>query len=120
MQPTATAVGKIGNTQAAAGRKKTSDPPARWFHDRHSTSRRPVATRSGSVDQPARYGRVAVNPAIPQKRPVAANVFQYFEVYFTHQNFFLVMGSLGDHSPEGITQERPTPEFQPSAGRSFT
>src|SRR6266481_9473612 len=42
------------------------------------------------------------------------------QVDFAEQNFFLVVGSLRKHAPEGITEERASPEFEAFAGHGIT
>src|SRR5580698_2530070 len=70
----------------------------------------------GLVDQTIGDGSVAVDAAVTQKRPVAANVFERANVHFAQQNLFFIMRCLGDHPSEGIAQERSAPEFEASTG----
>ena len=58
--------------------------------------------RQSSIDQPVRDLGVAVDAAVPQKRPVAADVFKGVEVDFAQQDFFLIMRSFGDDPAERI------------------
>ena len=59
---------------------------------------------------------VAVDAAVAQERPVAADVFHHTEVNFADQNFFLVVRGLGDDAAERIAEERCAPEFQAISG----
>jgi hypothetical protein len=59
--------------------------------------------RIPSIDHPARNRGIAVDPAIAQKRPIPADVFERLQINFAHQNLLFVMRSLGNHSAEGIT-----------------
>src|SRR5579862_6039562 len=68
------------------------------------------------VDKPAGDGRVTVDAAIAQKRPVAANIFKRLKVDFADQDFLAVVGGFGQHAAEGIAEERSAPEFQTLAG----
>ena len=38
------------------------------------------------------------------------------QVHFAEQNFFFVVGSLGDYAAEGVAEERTSPKFQAFAG----
>ena len=52
------------------------------------------ASNSFSVNHAAGDGRIAVDAAVAQKGPVAANIFQVMQVDFAEQNFFFVVRSL--------------------------
>ena len=68
------------------------------------------------IDHSLRDRRVAVDSPVPQKRPIAARLFNQAQVDFSDQNFFLVVRSFGDHAAKGIAQKRSAPELQSSAG----
>jgi len=62
-------------------------------------------------------GAIAVYAAVAQEGPVAANVFDAFEIDFTDQHFFFVVGAFDQNCAEWITQERPAPELEAGARR---
>src|SRR5713226_5083057 len=63
--------------------------------------------------QPAvQYGWIGVDAAVAQKRPVAASFFALCGVAFNHQNFFLIVGCLGNNLAEGVSDKGISPEFQ--------
>src|ERR1039458_7023489 len=72
-----------------------------------------------SVNHATGDGSVTVDAAVAQEGPVAANLLQLMQVYFAEQNFFLIVRSFGQHAPEGIAEERPSPEFEAFAGRGI-
>src|ERR1019366_4167742 len=72
-----------------------------------------------SVNHATGDGSVTVDAAVAQEGPVAANLLQLMQVYFAEQNFFLIVRSFGEHAPEGIAEERPSPEFEAIAGRGI-
>src|ERR1019366_6720132 len=72
-----------------------------------------------SVNHATGDGSVTVDAAVAQEGPVAANLLQLMQVYFAEQNFFLIVRSFGEHAPEGIAEERPSPEFEAFAGRGI-
>src|ERR1035437_2512287 len=41
------------------------------------------------------------------------------QVHFAEQNFFLVVGSFGEHAAEGVAEKRPSPEFEAFARRGI-
>src|SRR5437868_8956155 len=60
---------------------------------------------SDSIDDPAGDLAVAVDAAVAQERPVAADVFDYASVNFTDQNFFVVVRGFGDDATERIAEK---------------
>jgi len=58
-----------------------------------------------SIDQPTRDWGISVDSAVAQERPVAADIFQCFQVDFAHEDLFFVMRSFGDYLTERVTQE---------------
>src|SRR6202040_3227027 len=69
-------------------------------------------SRQWCVQEAAGNRSVAVNAAVAQKWPVAADVFQLAQIHFAQQNFFFIFRSFGDHRSERIAQKRLTPELQ--------
>ena len=61
--------------------------------------------RSLSVQHAAGDRSVAVDAAVAQEGPVAANVFQVMQVDLAKQNLFLIVGTLGEDTPEGVAKE---------------
>src|SRR5262249_16211627 len=72
------------------------------------------------INHPAGNGRIAVNPPVAQKRPVAADFFQSFQVHFTYKNFFFTVRGVSDDPPERIGQERSAPELESIPGRAVS
>jgi hypothetical protein len=62
---------------------------------------------------------VAVDAAVAQKRPVAADLFYRAQVDFRYEDFFFIVRSLGDDAAERIAEEGGTPELQPISRGSF-
>ena len=60
---------------------------------------------------------IAVDAAVAQKGPVAADIFHRDQVNFTHQDFFFVVRGFGYDAAEGVTEERASPKFQTISGR---
>src|SRR5215831_210138 len=56
--------------------------------------------RFNLVEQSIRNGRIGVNAAVAQERPVAANLLQRSHVDLADQNLLAIMRSFGQHSPE--------------------
>src|ERR1035441_9207041 len=67
---------------------------------------------SFSVNHAAGDRSIAVDAAVAQKRPVAANFFQVLQVHFTEKNFLLVVQCLSQYAAEGIAEKRSAPEFK--------
>src|SRR5580693_2504402 len=78
-----------------------------------------IFRQSLSINHAAGDGSVAVDAAVTQERPVAANVFEVVQVHFAEQNFFLVVRGFGEHTAEGIAEERASPEFEAFAGHGI-
>ncbi len=57
-------------------------------------------------------GSIGVDAAVTQEGPVAARVFEQPQVDFAYENLFLIVRGFGDHTPEGVGEERSAPEFQ--------
>src|SRR5581483_6715827 len=84
-----------------------------------ATSNRALVRDIVLVDETAGDRGVTVDTAVAQEWPVAADVLERLQVDFAHQNFFSVMGTLGEHSPERIAEKRSAPEFESLAGRGL-
>src|SRR4029077_20799302 len=65
-----------------------------------------------AIDHPVRDGRVAVDAAVAQEGPVAANVFELAQVDFGREDFFLIVRALRKNAAEGIGDKRSSPEFK--------
>src|SRR6266852_3208074 len=98
-----------------------SDQPNAWravlaLDGRGRPSLHGLCRVRGSIDQPAGDLGVAVDAAVAQEGPVAADVFQGVQVDFAYQNFFLVLRGFGDDFAEGVAEERASPKFQAVPG----
>src|SRR5258706_8377491 len=69
-----------------------------------------------SIEQTIGDWRVRIDSAVAEEWPVAADVFEGFQVDVAHQNFFLVLRGFSQHAAEGIAEEGCAPEFQSLAG----
>src|SRR5450631_3382761 len=58
-----------------------------------------------SVDQPVSDGGVRVDAAVTQEWPVAANIFQRFQVNIADENFLAVVRRFREHAAEGIAEK---------------
>src|SRR5579864_560788 len=65
-----------------------------------------------SVQKPLRDAGIAINTAVAQEWPVAADVFQMLQVALADQDFFLVVRRLNDDPSKGVAEKRSAPEFQ--------
>src|SRR6185312_1425189 len=72
------------------------------------------ARRMG-IDEAAGDGRIGVDTAVAQKRPVAACIFEQREIDFRDENFFCVVGGFGNDAAERISDETSAPEFETRA-----
>ena len=75
-----------------------------------------AANSAASINHPVRNWCVAVDPAVAQKWPIAADLLQGAKINFSGQNLFFIVRAFGDHTTEGIAEERTAPEFEPSSG----
>jgi hypothetical protein len=64
-------------------------------------------------------GRVGIDAAIPQERPISAYFLDAFKIAFDHQNFFLIGGGFRENLAERIANKRMSPEFESAFGRTF-
>lgn len=76
---------------------------------------RNAGQEGSSVEEAAGDALVGVDAAIAEEGPVAAGIFEEFEVYFGGEDFFLVVAGLGEDAAEGIGDEAAAPEFQARA-----
>ena len=68
------------------------------------------------VDQPVCDRPIGVDATVAQEGPVAANVFQCFQIHIADENLLAVVRGFGEHSAEGIAEERSAPELESLAG----
>src|ERR1700676_2088675 len=71
-----------------------------------------INTRTLFAEPAVGGGLVGVDAAVAEERPVAASVFAFRWVAFHDENFFFVIGGLGDDLAEGIGDEGMAPEFE--------
>src|SRR5580765_97507 len=71
------------------------------------------------IQKPVRDAAIAVNTAVAKERPVAADVFQVFQVTLADQDFFFVMRCLNNDASKRVAEERAAPEFQAFALRAI-
>src|SRR5690349_1651781 len=62
---------------------------------------------------------IAINAAVAQEGPVAADVFQMLQIALADQDLFLVVRSFHDDASKRIAEKRSTPEFQALAVRAI-
>ena len=62
---------------------------------------------------------VGINAAVPQERPVPANVFHVPGIAFHNQDFFLVRGCFGKNLAKGIADEGMSPELESTLRSAF-
>src|SRR5215831_1673735 len=79
--------------------------PRPWLASRIGIALRELANCSALIQQPMSDRRVAVNPAVAQKWPIPACIFYFLQVHLTDDNFFFILGCLGDHRSKRIAQE---------------
>ena len=72
----------------------------------------PHVVVAGSINQPVGDLGIAVDAAVTQERPVAADLFYGAQVDFGYQNLFFVVGSFSDDTAKRVAEERGAPEFQ--------
>src|SRR5258708_5933173 len=72
--------------------------------------------RSSSVEEAAGDALVGVDAAIAEEGPVAAGVFEQFEVDLRGEDLFLVVAGLGDDAAEGVGDEAAAPELEAGGG----
>ena len=66
-----------------------------------------------SFAQPAVENRgIRINAAVAEERPIAPHFFALRRVAFNDEDFFFVIGSLGDYLTERIGHKGISPEFQ--------
>src|ERR1039458_4746666 len=69
-----------------------------------------------SIQEPAGNRRISVDSPVAQKRPVAADVFESFQIHVAYKDFFPVVRGFSDDAAKGIAEERRAPEFESLAG----
>src|SRR5208282_5014675 len=57
------------------------------------------------INQAVRDGRIGVDAAVAQEWPVAANVFQRFQIDVADQDFLTVVRGFGEHAAEWIAEK---------------
>src|ERR1039458_322218 len=65
-----------------------------------------------SIQEPAGNRRISVDSPVAQKRPVAADVFESFQIHVAYKDFFPVVRGFSDDAAKGIAEERRAPEFE--------
>src|SRR4051794_5904244 len=58
-------------------------------------------------------GRVGIDAAVAQERPVAARVLEEGQVNFADNDLFLFVRGLGEDASERVGQKAAAPELQP-------
>ena len=56
--------------------------------------------RVAGIEEAARDGRVGIDAAVAQERPVAARLFNQAGIDFGEENFFLVVRGFGQDAAE--------------------
>src|SRR5215471_6353980 len=72
-------------------------------------------TFMASVDHTACNGSVAVDAAVAEERPIAADIFHCLHIDLANQDLLAVVRGLRDHASEGVGEEGASPKFQASA-----
>ena len=67
------------------------------------------------IEKAAADGRIGVDAAVAEERPVAARVFKQREIDLANQDFLLFVRSLRNDAAEGIGKEAAAPELQARA-----
>jgi hypothetical protein len=55
---------------------------------------------------------IAVNATVAQKRPVAPDIFQMFQIALADEDFFFIVRGFHDDPSQWIAKKRSAPEFQ--------
>src|SRR5260370_14376408 len=76
-------------------------------------------TQFFSVQKTLRNGAVAVYATVAQKRPVAADIFQGMQIYFTHQDLFFIVGCLNQNFAKGVAVKYSAPKLKAPAQNTF-
>src|SRR4051812_36909571 len=66
---------------------------------------RVVCGECSSIDESARDGRVGIDSAVAQERPVSSHILDPLQIHFTNEDLLFVNGSFRDHLTERVTQE---------------
>src|SRR5580658_4182253 len=64
------------------------------------------------IDKAARDGRVGVDAAVAQERPVAARLFDVGKIDFADQDLFMFVRGLGNNASERVSQKAAAPELE--------
>src|ERR1700722_2378765 len=72
-----------------------------------------------SVQKPTRDRSIRIDPPVAQERPVAADIFEGFQVDVADQNFFAVVRGFGYDAAKRIAEKRSTPKFKSMTRRRF-
>ena len=59
---------------------------------------------------------VAVDPTVAKEGPVAADLFERFQIDITHEYLFTIMRPFRQHAAEGIAEEGSAPELESLTG----
>src|SRR5215471_504845 len=65
-----------------------------------------LVVEGGSIKQAVCDGRVTVDAAVAQERPVPPNVLERLQIDFADQKFLAIVRSLGQRAPERIGEKR--------------
>src|ERR1019366_2247564 len=72
-----------------------------------------------SLEPSLQDGRIGINAAVAEERPVPANLLDAAGIAFHNQDFFLVRGRFGEHLSKRIANEGMAPEFEAALGSAF-
>ena len=64
-----------------------------------------IASGQPLIEEPVGDAGVAVDAAVAEERPVAANIFELLQVALADEDLFLIMRGFDNDTAEGIAEE---------------